>query len=107
MTFFRNTDLPATQMLPGVTRRAVYLDDVMITFFDFEPKAVIPEHHHPHQQITWVISGAMEFDLNGEKRVLRAGEGVLIAPDMVHSAVILDEPCRALDAWHPVREDYR
>lgn len=107
MTFFRNKDLPATQMLPGVTRRAVYLDDVMITFFDFEPNAVIPEHHHPHQQITWVISGAMEFDLNGEKRVLRAGEGVLIAPDVIHSAVILDAPCRALDAWHPVREDYR
>ena len=107
MTYFSTDDLPTTEMLPGVTRRAVYLDDVMITFFDFEPNAIVPEHHHPHQQITWIISGAMEFDLDGEKRVLRAGDGALIGPNVPHSAVILDEPCRALDAWHPVRDDYR
>jgi quercetin dioxygenase-like cupin family protein len=107
MTYFRTDELPATEMLPGVSRRSVHLNDVMITFFDFEPDAVVPEHHHPHQQITWVVSGVMEFDLNGEKRVLESGDGVLIAPDVVHSAVVLDGPCRALDAWHPIREDYR
>lgn len=107
MTYFRADELTATEMMPGVTRRAVHLDDVMITFFDFEPGAIVPEHNHPHQQITWVVSGAMEFDLQGEKRVLEAGDGVLIAPDMRHGAVVLDGPCRAIDAWHPVREDYR
>jgi quercetin dioxygenase-like cupin family protein len=48
----------------------------------------------------------MAFDLDGEKQVLRAGDGVLIPPDVPHSAVILEAPCRAIDAWHPVREDY-
>jgi unsaturated pyranuronate lyase len=107
MGFFRTDELNATEMLPGVTRRAVYLDDVMLTFFDFEPRSIIPGHQHPHQQITWVVSGAMEFDLAGEKRVLHAGDGVLIPPNTPHGAVILDGPCRALDAWHPIREDYR
>ena len=107
MSFFRTGELPATEMLPGVTRRAVYLDDVMITFFEFEPKAVIPEHHHPHQQITYVISGAMELELDGEKQVLKAGGGALVPPNTPHSAVIVGEGCKALDAWHPVREDYR
>jgi quercetin dioxygenase-like cupin family protein len=107
MTYFRKDDLPATEMLPGVMRRAVYLSDLMITFIDFEPNRIIPKHHHPHQQITWVVSGTMEFDLDGKKRVLQAGDGVLIPPDTPHSATIQDKPCRALDAWHPVREDYR
>jgi quercetin dioxygenase-like cupin family protein len=107
MGFFRTSGLPATEMLPGVTRRAVYLDDVMITFFEFEPQAVIPEHDHPHQQITYVLSGAMEFTLDGEVQVLQAGDGALIPPNVPHAAVILEGPCRALDAWHPVREDYR
>jgi len=107
MPFYRTDELPATEMLPGVLRRAVYLDDVMLTFFEFEPEAIIPEHHHPHQQITFVISGTMEFDLDGETQVLQAGDGVLIPPDVPHSAVIADGPCKALDAWHPVREDYR
>jgi quercetin dioxygenase-like cupin family protein len=107
MSFFRTDDLSPVQMLPGVTRRAVYLEDVMLTFFEFEPHAVIPEHHHPHQQITYVLSGAMEFNLDGKKRKLFAGDGVLIPPDTPHAAVILDKSCRALDAWHPIREDYR
>lgn len=107
MPFYYTKDLPATEMLPGVTRRAVYLDDVMLTFFAFEPGAVIPEHHHPHQQITFVISGTMEFELDGEKRMLQGGDGALIPPDTPHSAVIGGEGCQALDAWHPVREDYR
>jgi quercetin dioxygenase-like cupin family protein len=107
MSYFRKEDLPATEMLPGVSRRAVYLEGVMLTFFDFEPGAIVPEHQHPHQQITWVVSGAMVFDLAGEKQTLRVGDGVLIPPGVSHSATILDEPCQALDAWHPVREDYR
>ena len=107
MTYFRTGELPGTEMLPGVTRRAVYLDGVMLTIVDFEPHAVLPNHHHPHQQITWVVSGSMEFDLDGEKRVLRAGDGVLVRPETPHSAVVLDERCRAIDAWHPVRDDYR
>ncbi len=106
MTFFRTADLPATEMLPGVTRRAVHLDGVMITVFDLAPQAVIPMHDHPHQQITWVVSGAMEFELAGEKRILHSGDGVLIRPDTPHGATILDQPCRAIDAWHPIREDY-
>ena len=107
MSFFRRDDLPATEMLPGVMRRAVYLEDLMITFFDFEPNAVIPRHQHPHQQITFVTLGKMEFELDGETQLLQAGDGVLIPPDTPHSATILDGGCQALDAWHPVREDYR
>jgi quercetin dioxygenase-like cupin family protein len=107
MTFFSTDDLPPTEMLPGVTRRAAYLDDLMITIVDLEPDAIVPEHRHPHQQISWIVSGSMEFDLDGVKRVLTAGDGVLIPPNTPHSAAILDKPCRALDAWHPVRDDYR
>ena len=92
--------------MPGILRREVHLDGVMVTFFDLEPGAIIPDHHHPHQQIPYVISGRLEFDLDGEKRVLQGGDGVLIPPDVPHSAVVVGGPCKALDAWHPIREDY-
>jgi quercetin dioxygenase-like cupin family protein len=107
MTFFTVDKLPSTEMLPGVTRRAVYLDNVMLTFFDFEPGSVVPEHGHPHEQITYVVRGAMEFHLGEGMQVLRAGDGVCVPPGVVHKAVILDEPTVAIDAWHPVREDYK
>ena len=107
MSFFKVDDLPAIEMLPGVLRRAVHLDNVMITFFDFEPESVIPAHSHPHEQITYVVRGTMAFTLGEETRTLHAGDGVTIPPDVPHSAVVLDEPAFVLDAWHPVREDYR
>jgi quercetin dioxygenase-like cupin family protein len=107
MSFFRTVELPGTEVLPGITRRTVYLEGVMLAFHDFEPGAVIPEHQHPHQQISWIVSGAMEFNLDGKVQVLRAGDGVLVPPDVPHSAVILDKACQAIDAFHPIREDYR
>lgn len=107
MSFFSVNELPGTEMLPGVVRRAVYLEHVMMTFFDFDPGSVVTEHDHPHEQITYVVQGAMEFHLGGETWVLRAGDGACCPPGVPHSAVILDEPTVALDAWYPLREEYK
>ena len=80
MSFFTVSELPGTEMLPGIVRRAVYLEHTMMTFFSFEPGSVVPEHDHPHEQITYVVQGSMEFALGGETRILRAGEGVCCPP---------------------------
>ena len=49
MSFFRIPGLPGTDMLPGIERRAIWLDRVMITFFVFQPHAVVPEHSHENE----------------------------------------------------------
>ncbi len=107
MSFFSVDELPGTEMLPGVVRRAVHLEHAMITFFDFAPGSVVPMHDHPHEQISYVVSGAMEFTLGDETQVLRAGDGACCPPGVPHGAVILDKPTVALDAWYPLREDYK
>jgi quercetin dioxygenase-like cupin family protein len=107
MTFFNIPELRATEMLPGIDRRAVWLGGVMLTFFTFQPNAIVPEHAHKNEQITVVTRGAMEFSLNGSIRTLRAGEGVCIPSQTPHSARILDEETEAYDAWSPPREDYK
>jgi len=106
MPFFKVDDLPATEMFEGVFRRAIYLDNVMLTFFAFEPGRVIPEHAHPHEQISYVLEGEMVFTLDGETRTLYAGEGATIPPNVPHSATF-HGPARVVDAWHPVRDDYK
>jgi len=107
MSFFRIPELPETDMLPGIERRAVWLDQVMITFFTFQSNAIVPEHAHENEQITVVTSGAMEFTMGDETRTLRAGDGVCISPNVKHSARILDELTEAYDAWGPPRDDYK
>jgi len=107
MAFYRVSELPAAEMQPGILRRSVYLDNAMLTFFEFAPGAVLPEHSHPHEQITFVVRGALEFRLGDEVRVLRAGDGVCSPPGVVHGAKVLAEPTFVLDTWYPRREDYR
>jgi len=103
MGFFRIGELAGIEMLPGIVRRAVWLDGVMVTFFRFEPGAIVPEHAHPNEQITVVTRGAMQFTLGAETRRLHAGEGVCIPPGTAHCVVVLDEPTEAYDAWNPPR----
>ena len=106
MSFFRESDLKARRILEGVTLRAVHGDKTMITFFEFEPGAVIPSHKHPHEQITYIIEGEIEFALEGQSMVLKAGDGVVVKSNQEHSAKVLDRPAKAVDAWYPMREDY-
>jgi quercetin dioxygenase-like cupin family protein len=105
--FFSEQELAVKRVLDGVTLRAVSGEKTMMTFFDFAPDAVIPPHRHPHEQITYVMEGEMEFTLEGETRILKAGEGAVIPPDQEHGARVLSGPARAVDAWYPIREDYR
>jgi len=107
MAYFSIGELPSTPMLPGIERRAVWLEGVMLTFFVFQPGSIVPEHRHPNEQITIVTRGAMEFTLAGETRVLRKGNGVCIPPNVPHSAIVLHQVTEAYDAWSPPRDDYK
>ncbi len=107
MSFFTINDLDQTPITPGIGRRSVYLENLMLTFVDFEPGIPLPRHSHPHEQITLILEGRLEFTLDQETRILNAGEGVTIPSNTPHSARSLDGPARVLDAWHPVREDYK
>jgi quercetin dioxygenase-like cupin family protein len=107
MTYFSIGELPSTPMLPGVERRAAWLEEVMLTFFVFQPGSIVPDHRHPNEQITVVTRGAMQFTLAGETRILRKGDGVRIPPNVPHSALVLDEVTEAYDAWSPPRDDYK
>jgi len=107
MAYFSIGELPATPMLPGIERRAAWLEGVMLTFFVFQPGSIVPEHRHPNEQITIVTRGAMQFALAGKTRVLHKGDGVCIPPNVPHSALVLDEVTEAYDAWNPPRDDYK
>jgi len=106
MSFFVEKDLRVKQILEGIALRVISGEKTMMTFFEFEPYAVIPPHKHPHEQITYVIEGEMEFTVEDRTRVLKKGDGVVILANQAHHVRILDRPAKAVDAWYPRREDY-
>ncbi len=90
----------------GVVRRVLaYSGDVMCVENHFDKGAVGALHHHPHTQITYVVSGAFEFEIDGEKHVVRTGDTMLKTDGVEHGCVCLEEGV-LLDIFAPYREDF-
>ena len=62
-------------------------------------------HQHVHSQVTYVESGVFEMNIGGEKKVLRAGDGYYVPPNVLHGCVC-KEPGMLIDAFSPHREDF-
>jgi quercetin dioxygenase-like cupin family protein len=65
----------------------------------------VPLHHHVNQQVTMLKSGALQFDMGGETIILRAGEVLVIPPNLPHRVEALEEST-ATDLFTPAREDW-
>ncbi len=90
----------------GVERRVLaYSDDLMCVENTFEKGAVGSLHSHPHTQVTYVVSGAFEFEIDGVKKVVRAGDSMLKTDGVVHGCVCL-ETGKLLDIFNPYRKDF-
>jgi quercetin dioxygenase-like cupin family protein len=97
---------PVQELAPGVRIRAPFGERIMLSLVELDAGAVVPAHEHPHEQGGMVLAGALELTIAGETRVLGEGESYLIPAGVRHAARAVGGPCRALDVFSPVREDY-
>lgn len=105
--FFRKDDLKVKQVLKSSQLRAVANEHVMITLFDFGPDdEVLPNHNHPHEQITYILKGSIKMTVGGKSQVLEAGQGAVIPPKVEHEVIPLEKGSQVLDVFYPLREDY-
>ena len=99
-------DLPREDCAPGVWRKILaYSDDLMCVENHFEAEAVGALHSHPHTQIAYVASGKFEFEIDGVKKVIAAGDSVLCKDAVVHGCRCLEAGV-LLDIFTPMREDF-
>lgn len=99
-------DTEPVEAAEGVTRRVLaYSEDMMCVENAFEENAVGSLHHHPHTQITYVVSGEFEFEIDGEKKVVTAGDTMLKVDDVIHGCVCLKKGV-LLDIFNPMRKDF-
>ena len=90
----------------GLSRKFLgYDNQIMMVKVKFEKGAIGAPHKHFHTQATYCVSGKFEFEIDGEKKVIVAGDGVYIEPNLLHSAVCLEEGI-LIDTFSPVREDF-
>lgn len=106
MTLYRKTDLQLKPSVSGAKMWAVGLEKAMLTYFEMEPNTVFPEHHHEAEQITLVIEGELTFKYEDQQVTLKPGDVISIPSNVVHSALTGQKPCKAVDAWSPVRKEF-
>ena len=92
-------------MTAGVRRRTLVSGAAMMQMrVEFEAGSRLPEHSHPHEQVTHVLEGALRFTLGNETRDVLAGESIYLAPGVPHGAEALARSA-VVDTFSPPRED--
>ncbi len=105
--YFDSAARTRKELLPGVATRTFWGDRMLLSLVDLDPNTTIPLHAHPHEQVGMVLSGTVEFTIAGETRQLGPGD-IYIAPGGVeHSVRLGDSACQILEAFSPVREEYK
>ena len=98
--------IASKEIMPGLHGKLVHTKTMSLVFWEVEKDAAVPEHHHVHEQIMHVMEGEFEFTLNGETKVYRSGDIVPIASNVPHSGRAIT-PCKLMDVFSPVREEYK
>lgn len=104
---FRNASSTGyTEVIKGVhLKTMVYGDKTLLTEVKLEKGAVIPPHQHPHEQTGYLVSGRMDFLVDGAHQIAEPGDSWSIGGDVSHGATALEESI-VVEVFSPVRQDY-
>jgi len=91
------------EFAPGLEFRPVIGTRLLVNFVRYQPHSVAPLHAHEEEQVTFVLEGEFEFDLDGDVRMMHAGMAVLVPPHVPHGARTLDSTCFEVDVFSPPR----
>ena len=106
---YQHTDwasVPVERVAEGVARQMVYGDRVMVCRLRIAPRTVTPIHSHPHEQITLVEQGPVEFFIDGQSRIVNTGDVLHFPSNIRHGATMLDREVVLVDIFSPIREDF-
>ena len=105
---FRWTDMEKETVTSSISRRLITGDDMMIAHVYLAKGAVVPQHSHHNEQITYILEGALHFWIGAdgaEEIDVRAGEVLHIPSNVPHRAEALDDTLD-VDVFSPPREDW-
>jgi len=98
--------IPSKEIVPGITGYYAHGDKHTLGYVELKKGSVVPEHHHPHEQITYILEGQLNMVIGGQPCLLTQGTYHVIPSDTPHSAVAITD-CKVIDTFSPTREDYK
>jgi len=98
-------DMVLEKVTDRISRKYVAGDREMVAQIYLTRGAIVPTHSHESEQLTYVITGALTFTLDGRDITVHAGELLRIPSWMPHSAEAVEDTFE-LDLFSPVRQDW-
>ena len=104
--YFYNKDIPLEDLGNGLSRKVLaYHENLMMVEVYFEKGAVGEIHSHPNEQITYVLEGEFEFNIDGKKQIVKVGDSMFKESNVLHGTICLKKG-RLLDVFSPHRQDF-
>jgi quercetin dioxygenase-like cupin family protein len=103
--FIEINALKSHEIIPGFKGRFIHTEKMTISYWTIKKGSKLPEHNHPHEQVSQVIDGTFQLTINGETKEMMPGNTAVIPSNAIHSGLALSD-CHVMDIFVPAREDY-
>ena len=101
----RFEEMPVEHLNPLIDRQFVTGEKGMLARLLLRTGCVVPLHSHHNEQITYILEGALKFNVQDKEIIVRAGEVLVIPAHVPHSAEALEDTVD-LDIFCPPRADW-
>ncbi|MES1260411.1 MAG: cupin domain-containing protein [Acidobacteriota bacterium] len=98
-------EVPLETMSDVISRRVFHGEKAMVAQVFLKKDAVVPLHQHESEQITYILEGALKFELQGREVTVHKGEVLMIPSNVPHRAVALEDTLE-LEVFAPIRHDW-
>jgi quercetin dioxygenase-like cupin family protein len=98
--------MQAKQLSTLISRRTASGEGATFGYFEMKKGAVVPLHHHPNEQYTFILKGSVRVTIEGSVYIVKAGQAILIPANVLHLFECLEDGTIDLDFFAPRREDW-
>lgn len=92
---------------PGVRRKMIWGENVMIVSWRLDPLIELPVHQHVSEQAVMVNTGSLTLIFpQGDDAILKSGDMLIIPPSKPHGVKVGAEGCAVIDVFSPIRTDF-
>ena len=105
---FRWSEMTEEHVTDSISRKLVTGDQMMLAHVYLKKDALVPQHSHHNEQLTYILSGALHFHIGADRAqevIVRAGEVLHIPSHVPHEARALEDTLD-VDVFSPPRQDW-
>ena len=99
-------NINAKEVVQGYFGKFINSQNMSMAIWEVKADSPLPEHKHINEQITMILKGKFKMIVDGKTQILESGSVIIIPSNVPHSGLSITD-CKIIDAFHPVREDFK